>query len=659
MIHDYDRQVYAALLGKVIGVYLGRPVEGWSKAEIARRVGVVDRYLDAELQVPLVVADDDISGTLTFVRALEDSGLYADTPPDFFGKTWLNYLIENKTILWWGGMSLSTEHTAYLRLKQGVPSPESGSAARNGRVIAEQIGAQIFIDGFGLVAPGNPELAARLARMAAQVSHDGEAVHAAVVVAVMASLAFVEKNLEKVLDAAIKFIPADALIARVHRDVREWARLDRDWERTFDRIEERYGYRIYGGNCHVIPNHAVMVMAWSYAGNDFFEAQKIVNSAGYDTDCNAANVGCVSALIAGLERLDDKYDFRTPFADRLIIPSAEGTYAVTDVWNEAQRIARIGRRIAGETPEPFGPWQNFSQPGAVHGYQSESLAIGNPDGRGLRIAAAAAGELETPVLYPSGGAGAYQFLGTPRLYSGYRVKARFSGRGRLGMWIGTADQILRSPRVDAAAGALEWTLPDTGAQPVRRFGFNIEAGSELVLEAVDFAPSMELDFGDRAGGEGWITDLDLIRGAFSDDPAPVVHFGKNRGVGVGVTGTLDWVNYRIGCDFKIHAADRAGIVFRYQGLCRYYAVVKTRTGLELIRNHYSETVLASIPLSWENDRRYRLEVTLRGPAITVSLEGREVLKAFDGAFPAGGAGFMVENGLAGVAALRIEAITDP
>ena len=52
------------------------------------------------------------------------------------GQSWLNYLIEGTTILWWGGMGLSTEHTAYIRLKNGIPAPQSGSIARNGPVVA-------------------------------------------------------------------------------------------------------------------------------------------------------------------------------------------------------------------------------------------------------------------------------------------------------------------------------------------------------------------------------------------------------------------------------------------------------------------------------------------------------------------------------------------
>ena len=51
-------------------------------------------------------------------------------------------------------MGCSTGHMAYLRLKSGVASPRSGSIELSGPVVAEQIGGQIFIDAFGLVARG-------------------------------------------------------------------------------------------------------------------------------------------------------------------------------------------------------------------------------------------------------------------------------------------------------------------------------------------------------------------------------------------------------------------------------------------------------------------------------------------------------------------------
>ena len=37
--HDYTERVYAGVLGKIIGVYLGRPFEGWTYEHIMERWG--------------------------------------------------------------------------------------------------------------------------------------------------------------------------------------------------------------------------------------------------------------------------------------------------------------------------------------------------------------------------------------------------------------------------------------------------------------------------------------------------------------------------------------------------------------------------------------------------------------------------------------------
>ena len=64
----------------------------------------VNYYVHEKLNVPLIVTDDDISGTFTFVRALEDYGNTKGLTAEQIGKGWLNYLIEDETILWWGGV---------------------------------------------------------------------------------------------------------------------------------------------------------------------------------------------------------------------------------------------------------------------------------------------------------------------------------------------------------------------------------------------------------------------------------------------------------------------------------------------------------------------------------------------------------------------------
>ena len=44
---DYDERVYAGVLGKIIGVYLGRPFEGWNYERILRDLGEITGYVNA------------------------------------------------------------------------------------------------------------------------------------------------------------------------------------------------------------------------------------------------------------------------------------------------------------------------------------------------------------------------------------------------------------------------------------------------------------------------------------------------------------------------------------------------------------------------------------------------------------------------------------
>ena len=97
-----SKKVYAGILGKIIGVYMGRPFEGWPHEKIKQTIGYVDTFTAEKLGLPLIVVDDDISGTLVFLRALRENGYVTDLKPQQVGTTWLNQLVENKTILWWG-----------------------------------------------------------------------------------------------------------------------------------------------------------------------------------------------------------------------------------------------------------------------------------------------------------------------------------------------------------------------------------------------------------------------------------------------------------------------------------------------------------------------------------------------------------------------------
>jgi ADP-ribosylglycohydrolase len=714
--NNYLERVYAGVLGKIIGVYLGRPFEGWSHEAIAERLGPIESYVHDRLGVPLVVPDDDISGTFTFLRALEDYGSGRDVCAREIGQTWLNYIVENRTVLWWGGMGVSTEHTAFERLKSGIEAPQSGSIELNSRIVAEQIGAQIFIDGWGLIAPGDPELAAEFAARAGSVSHDGAAVHAAQVVAALVSTAFVESDIEQMLDTAVRFIPADGVIAHMIADIRSWrATAPNDWKATFARVRETYGYDRYGGGCHVVPNHALIVLALLHGGGDFSESLNIVNSCGWDTDCNSGNVGCILGVrngLAGIDRtaqpvvaqgpagvqrllsvrLRSSFDWRGPVADRMYLPTADGGRCVTDAVGEAVRIANMGRALAGEPPiAPKGGARfHFELPGSVQGWTSISgvATIGNRtiSGSGGRRSLAVSfittseqpARIATPTFVPPDALAmpGYGMVACPTLYPGQEVTANLiAGSGnarpvRATLFIQTcndeeAPATTLGSSIELASGAsgeLRWRAPDTGAQPIARIGLELSAGSEDGSGAlfVDYLTWSGVPTYDAVlGGPGAVRQrgfVDAVDRFEPLGPAGGMRIVKNSGPGLLIQGAREWSDYRLRARIACHLAESFGIAARVQGLKRYYALVLTRGNrVRLVKELDGATTLVQADFDWDFDREYALELIVRDSTISASIDQKAVFEVTDEIRPlAGGAmAALVETGNIDIRSLSV------
>ncbi|MBA3272854.1 MAG: ADP-ribosylglycohydrolase family protein, partial [Chthoniobacterales bacterium] len=454
---NYLERVYAGILGKIIGVYLGRPVEGWTHERIMGEIGDIRDYVNDRVESagPIVITDDDISGTFSFIRALED---YPEAGKDLtaeqIGKTWLNYIIEDRAILWWGGLGISTEHTAYLRLKQGIAPPRSGSIELNGRTVAEQIGAQIFVDGWALVAPGDPLLAASLARRAASVSHDGEAVNAATLLAAMEAQAFVERDINKLIDTGLSHIPKESIVRKLIDDLRRWRNKSDDWRAARAQLDVHYGYHKFPGVCPVVPNHGVIMLALLFGNGDFTDSLAIATTAGWDTDCNAGNVGCLLGIRNGLAGIRDRW--REPVNDQLFLPTADGGACLTDALTQAVRIANLGRRLASNgtgvspvpsqslthgrdahatktpsTPSPVSPKDgarfHFSMPGARQGFTIAPVtATLSHESNRLRaiFRGAARVSIDTFITPEQAQATSYSLIVSPTLYAGQILRAK-------------------------------------------------------------------------------------------------------------------------------------------------------------------------------------------------------------------------------------------
>ena len=682
---DYVERVYAGVLGKIIGVYLGRPFEGWSYERIMAELGEIWYYVHEQRGVPLVVTDDDISGTFTFIRALEDTGFPAEITPQQIGETWLNYLIEKRTILWWGGVGNSTEHTAYIRLKNGIQAPQSGSRALNGPIVSEQIGAQIFIDGWAMVSPGDPERAAELARRAGSVSHDGEALYGAQSLAAMEALAFTESKIDHLLDTAMQVVPDNSVIHGLIGDVREWHVKDGDWHKTRRRIVAKYGYHRYGGGCHIIPNHALILLGLLYGEGDFQKSLMICNTCGWDTDCNSGNLGCLLGIRNGLAAFEGGPDWRGPVADRLYLPSADGGRCITDAVAETYALVNAGRRLAGL--EPVAPKNgakfHFELPGSLQGFKSaqlSSLTAKNVAGhsvsgsRSMEIRFPPTGidspqRISTPTFFAPEALQmpGYELVGSPTLYSGHVIKAQLSADEynpcavdvRMFVRFYNGEDRLASLGSEAhnlhpgATTELSWVVPDTQGGPVSEVGLEIlrsPEGGKIYLDSLTwngaprthfFRPLVEPDY-PRANAwrKAW------VNGVESWEPwGAAFRLIQNTGRGLLSTGTRGWQDYRVRAFVTPALIQAGGIAVRVQGMRRYYALLLTDSGkarLVKVLND-SEIPLAEIDYRYEAWKPVELEIEAQGSHIRGWVSGM-LLEATDRDLASGGAGWVVEVG---------------
>ena len=674
---DYAERVYAGVLGKVIGVYLGRPFEGWTYQMIQDRLGDVEYYVHDRLGVPLIVTDDDISGTFTFLRALEDHGIRADLGSREIGESWLNYLIRERTVLWWGGLGNSTEHTAYLRLARGIEAPESGSMALNGQVVAEQIGAQIFIDGWAMVCPGNPEQAVRFADAAARVSHDGEAVHGARMLAAMEALAFVESDTDRLIDGALEYIPSDSVIATMIGDIRDWHAREKDWRATREQIEARYGYDRYGGNCHMVPNHGLIIHALLHGEGDFSETLKIVNTSGWDTDCNSGNIGCLVGIKEGLAGIDAGlnrgFDWRAPVADRLYMPTADGGRAISDCASEALHIVNLGRSLAGQPAQApkDGAQFHFAFPGAVQGFQITegdgeiANRLRSSGARGLQIQTVGSVRVGTPVFTPSKDTAkyferrGYALMASPRIFPGQQLEATLDsalGDGTANLYLicyGVDDEPLTfdgdtAALVEGQALALSLSVPDLPG-PVFEVGVRISGAiTSVILDAVSWrgAPTLDYRKPEHAGTmwrRAWVNGVDSLV-AWPHLPE-LFRLIQNQGTGLVMQGTREWRDYAVSARLRPHLVERAGVAVRVQGMTRYYGLLLAPGNrLQLVKMLHRETVLAEVALTWQLGEICQLTLEVSGRRLIGSVNGRRLIESSDDALDAGAVGLIVAEG---------------
>lgn len=676
MQRDDIEKIYAALLGMNAGIRLGAAVENpfWTYERIQDYYGDIRGYLRTCRHF---TADDDVNGPVYFLRALTDNGTTASLTPEMVGEAWLNYTRRRMGMFWWGGEDLSTEHRAYMNLKRGISPPESGSIAQNGKIAAEQIGGQIFVDTWGLIWPGQPHRAAEYARIAASVSHDGSGLHGAAFMAGAIAAAFVSETLDDLLDAGLEELPAGCEYRQAVESVRSFhAAHPEDFRLCRDFIAREWSNDRFPGGYHIVPNAAICVLSMLYGGGELGRAIEIAVMCGYDTDCNAGNIGTILGAFRGLSGVPERY--RKPINDNVILSGVSGYLNMLDLPTYALELADIACRLRGEMlppeislPRPGDLWMDFGLPGSLHGLEmsdwtSHNLRWTETDGcSGVGCAELMIdGKLPCPVdlffkaMYtrPDLNEERYDPVFAPRVYPGQTVSCRMkSCQSALAKVTVTPylTQAMTGRRIDLPSTVLRdgepwaliaFTVPDLGGDAVHNVGWNIALEPEsqpwawgkvfvddilvtgpikytidMSIQEMQFGQLTPFSFNDCAGERKG----DAMHLTMPEDPL-------SQG-GQAFTGNYYLRQTAVEATAEIRTGQSALLLLRGQGTRRYYALGFAGAGkvAALRFENGVRTVLTEASFTWEQGRKYRLRAAAEKDRLTLCVDGVPVLTASD------------------------------
>src|SRR5215467_10087403 len=211
-LHD---RIEGGWAGQMIGVSFGAPTE----FRFNQKVVPADRMKWTPDMVSNSLDQDDLYVDMTFAKVLDDKGLEA-TSADFGAM-----LREAKYRLWHANLS------ARRALKRGVPAELSGSPQFNAH--ANDIDFQIESDFIGLMAPGLPQSANRIAMRAGRVVNSGDGTLGGMFMSGMYAAAFFETDPRVVVERGLASIPASSPYGRVIADVLAWSKqYPDDWEKV-------------------------------------------------------------------------------------------------------------------------------------------------------------------------------------------------------------------------------------------------------------------------------------------------------------------------------------------------------------------------------------------------------------------------------------------
>lgn len=282
------------LINKAMGCMAGLAI-GDALGDIGRTQKYRQRYGIVTNMYEGVKSTDDTEFSLVTAKALIDN--QGTLTRETVLAAWKKYILDSGGVKDRGGRPL---YGAAANIARGMTPPLSG----RDNVMNDDDGAAMRVAPIGIICAGQPEKAAEMAAIDAEISHYEDGIWAAQAIAASIAVAMVDGTTDEIIEAGLQFIPADSWLGRTMAHTKAL------WE-TFPEIEqswERLHTDLWTPAHSVAPEAIPQIYAViHYTQTDFQRGLFWSANFGRDADTITAIVGAVSGARHGLDVIPDDW----------------------------------------------------------------------------------------------------------------------------------------------------------------------------------------------------------------------------------------------------------------------------------------------------------------------------------------------------------------
>ena len=276
--------------GCLVGLAVGDALGDLGRDDAYRqRYGIVTNLYEG------AKSTDDTEFALLTARTLLDC--QADLTVDAVVRSWQEYILDQGGVYERAGKPL---YGAVENLKRGIRPPLSGVD----NALNNDDGAAMRIAPIGIVCAGQPERAAAMAEIEAQISHHADGVWAAQAVAASVAVAMVDGATDEIVEAGIRQIPSDSWLGRAMAQAMTICDQEGSIENAWERLHTELWTPVHSISPEAIPQ---IYAVFRLTDGDFRRGMFWGGNFGRDADTIGAVIGALAGARHGIAAIPEAW----------------------------------------------------------------------------------------------------------------------------------------------------------------------------------------------------------------------------------------------------------------------------------------------------------------------------------------------------------------